>query len=42
MVVVQHFKKDALPDALGDLILLRQRKYGDTVLSFYRKGSAES
>jgi len=38
LIVVQHFKKDALPDALGDLTLLRQKKYGDTVLTFYRKG----
>ncbi|MDD5255868.1 MAG: 16S rRNA (guanine(966)-N(2))-methyltransferase RsmD [Candidatus Omnitrophica bacterium] len=37
LVVVQHFKKDTLPDALGDLHLLRQFHYGDTVLSVYRK-----
>jgi len=37
-VIVQHFKKDALPDALGVLRLLRRSRYGDTVLSFYRKG----
>jgi len=36
-IVLQHFKKDILPDKLGDLNLLRQRKYGDTLLSFYRK-----
>jgi 16S rRNA (guanine(966)-N(2))-methyltransferase RsmD len=36
-IVVQHFKKDNLPDALGDLRLFKQAKYGDTVLSFYRK-----
>jgi len=37
LVVAQHFKKDTLPDALGDLHLLRQFHYGDTVLSVYRK-----
>ncbi len=37
-VVVQHFKKDDLPEALGDLRLLKRSSYGDTVLSFYRKG----
>ncbi|MCX5697341.1 MAG: 16S rRNA (guanine(966)-N(2))-methyltransferase RsmD [Candidatus Omnitrophica bacterium] len=36
-VVIQHFKKDILPDALGDLHLFRQSQYGDTSLSFYRK-----
>ena len=36
-IIVQHFKKDNLPDALGDLTLFRQSRYGDTVLSFYRK-----
>lgn len=36
-IVAQHFKKDNLPDALGDLTLFRQARYGDTVLSFYRK-----
>jgi 16S rRNA (guanine(966)-N(2))-methyltransferase RsmD len=37
LAVGQHFKKDALPEAAGDLILFRQSRYGDTVLSFYRK-----
>ncbi len=36
-IIVQHFKKDNLPDALGDLTLFRQSRYGDTMLSFYRK-----
>lgn len=37
LVVVQHYKKDALPDTPGDLILFKQSRYGDTALSFYRK-----
>ncbi|OGX46613.1 MAG: 16S rRNA (guanine(966)-N(2))-methyltransferase RsmD [Omnitrophica WOR_2 bacterium RIFCSPLOWO2_12_FULL_51_8] len=37
LAIAQHFKKDLLPDTLGDLILFRQSRYGDTVLSFYRK-----
>lgn len=37
-MVVQHFKKDNLPDTLGDLALFKQAKYGDTLLSFYRRG----
>ncbi|MDD5166911.1 MAG: 16S rRNA (guanine(966)-N(2))-methyltransferase RsmD [Candidatus Omnitrophica bacterium] len=36
-IIVQHFKKDCLPDKLGVLSLFRQSKYGDTLLSFYRK-----
>jgi 16S rRNA (guanine(966)-N(2))-methyltransferase RsmD len=36
-IIVQHFKKDNLPDAVGDLTLFRQSRYGDTVLSFYKK-----
>jgi 16S rRNA G966 N2-methylase RsmD len=37
LVVIEHFKRDSLPEAEGDLILLRQSRYGDTVLSFYKK-----
>jgi 16S rRNA (guanine966-N2)-methyltransferase len=36
IIVVQHFKKDNLPYATGDLALLKQAAYGDTMLSFYR------
>ncbi|MBP7216367.1 MAG: RsmD family RNA methyltransferase [Candidatus Omnitrophica bacterium] len=37
LVLVQHFKTDNLPDTLGDLALCKRSKYGDTVLSIYRK-----
>ncbi len=37
LIVVQHFKKDDLPEATGSLILCKQAKYGDTALSFYKK-----
>jgi 16S rRNA (guanine966-N2)-methyltransferase len=37
LIVVQHFKKDNLPDSAGDLALFKQSRYGDTVLSFYKK-----
>lgn len=37
LVAVQHFKKESLPDAEGDLILLKRSRYGDTLLSFYGK-----
>lgn len=36
-VVIQHFNKEKLPEAQGDLILFKQSNYGDTILSFYRK-----
>jgi 16S rRNA (guanine(966)-N(2))-methyltransferase RsmD len=36
-IIVQHFKKDILPERIGNLIILRQAEYGDTLLSFYRK-----
>jgi len=41
-IVVQHFKKDNLPDNSGDLVLFKQAKYGDTNLSFYKKNVPES
>ena len=37
LVVVQHFKKDDLPETLGVLTLFKRKNYADTVLSFYRK-----
>jgi 16S rRNA (guanine966-N2)-methyltransferase len=36
-IVVQSFKKESLPHNEGDLIMFRQSRYGDTVLSFYNK-----
>lgn len=35
LVVAQHFKKDELPNQAGKLSLIKEAKYGDTVLSFY-------
>jgi 16S rRNA (guanine(966)-N(2))-methyltransferase RsmD len=37
LIICQHFKKDALPQVADDLKLTRQVKYGDTLLSFYKK-----
>ena len=39
LLVVQHFKKDELPDTLGVLSLFKRSRYGDTILSFYKKES---
>ncbi|MDI6758543.1 MAG: 16S rRNA (guanine(966)-N(2))-methyltransferase RsmD [Candidatus Omnitrophota bacterium] len=35
LIIVQHFKKDDLADNIEDLTLFKQRRYGNTVLSFY-------
>jgi len=37
LVIIQHFKKDDLPASAGDLTLFKQKSYGDTVLSLYKK-----
>lgn len=37
IVVVEHFKKDNLPVKTEALILSRQLKYSDTILSIYKK-----
>lgn len=34
-LVIQHFKKDPLPVRQGNLVLFKQSRYGDSVLSFY-------
>lgn len=36
-LIIQHFKKDDLPVSAGDLTLFKQKSYGDTRLSFYKK-----
>jgi 16S rRNA (guanine(966)-N(2))-methyltransferase RsmD len=41
-VVVQHFKKDGLPQESGELRLVKESRYGDTILSFYRKVNPKS
>lgn len=35
-VVVQHFKKDILPEKIDNLAIFKRTAYGDTVLSFYK------
>ncbi|MCM8789517.1 MAG: RsmD family RNA methyltransferase [Candidatus Omnitrophica bacterium] len=37
LIVIQHFRKDNLPEDVGDLALFKQKRYGDTLLSFYKK-----
>ncbi len=33
----EHFKKDVMPERIGGLFSFKERKYGDTMLSFYRR-----
>lgn len=35
VVVIEHDRRNAPPDALGSLVRTDERRYGDTLLSFY-------
>jgi len=37
IIIGQHHKKEVLAERIGEVVLYRQEKYGDMVLSFYRK-----
>jgi len=37
LVVVEHFKKDALATDLKTLVFAKEKKYGDTVVTFFRR-----
>ncbi|MBI4982988.1 MAG: 16S rRNA (guanine(966)-N(2))-methyltransferase RsmD [Candidatus Omnitrophica bacterium] len=36
-IIVQHFKRDVLPQEQDNLIRFKEAKYSDTMLSFYKK-----
>lgn len=36
LIIIEHFKKVSLPQEAGDLRQVRQSRYGDTMLTFYR------
>lgn len=38
IVVIEHSKHDELPSSAGELKLFRSARYGDTQISFYRRG----
>jgi len=42
LVIVEHFKKDSLAVSLNTLILEKERHYGDTVITIFRKVYEES
>ena len=35
-VVAEHFIRDSMPEEAGNLVLFKQKKYGDTVITLYR------
>ena len=37
LVIAEVFKKEGLPEGLGDFKKIRSSKYGDTLLEFFRK-----
>lgn len=37
IIIVQHFKKDDVPGEFQGIVRLAEKKYGDTLLSFFRK-----
>jgi len=37
LVIIEHFKKDDLPLDLKSLVFDKERRYGDTLVSIYRK-----
>jgi len=37
LICIEHFHKDTLPDSIGSFVLLKRYRYGDTILSFYRR-----
>jgi 16S rRNA (guanine966-N2)-methyltransferase len=39
LVVAKHFWKVVLPDRVGDLVRVRERRFGETALSVYRRAS---
>ena len=41
IVVLEHHQKEELPERNGSLILFKQKRYSDKVLSFYKKGGQD-
>jgi 16S rRNA (guanine(966)-N(2))-methyltransferase RsmD len=38
-IIIQHYKKEILPKKIGDLVLFKEKKYGEHLLSFYCKSN---
>jgi 16S rRNA (guanine(966)-N(2))-methyltransferase RsmD len=37
MIIVEHNEEDTMPKNVGSLMMQRQRKYGSTILTFYKQ-----
>lgn len=37
IIIVEHDIKDKIPDQINNLVRFREKKYGSTMISFYRK-----
>ncbi len=37
MIIIEHLHKMTLPERIGDFVILKRYKYGDTILSIYRR-----
>jgi 16S rRNA G966 N2-methylase RsmD len=35
--VAEHYKKDQLPEDLKTLVIAKEKRYGDVVVTLYRK-----
>ena len=40
-LIVEHFKKDIIPEIEEDITLMRRLSYGDTVISIYKKSEKQ-
>lgn len=41
MIVIEHDRRNAPPDEVGSLLRTDQRRYGDTIVSFYKLGRVQ-
>lgn len=42
LVIVEHSGHEMLPDEVGKLTLIRRKRYGETMVSFYRRAGGET
>lgn len=41
LVIIEHFRKDPLAASLENLVMEKERRYGDTIITIFRKTHAE-
>jgi 16S rRNA (guanine(966)-N(2))-methyltransferase RsmD len=37
IIILEHSRRDGMPQSIGELVKQRDRKYGNTIISIYRK-----